>query len=342
VRTKNLFLVISIFILILQSAAFSGEVTKTGTTAAKFLSIGIGPRANAMGGAFTSLANDASAMYWNPAGIALLNQFEGIFTYTNLFVDIKLNYAGFVIPVGDFGTLGVNATILDYGEMEITTELNPEGVGTTFSAGSYAFGLSYARFITENFVVGATVKYVRENIYNSSAEGISFDVGTIFNTPFWDIRFSSSITNYGTKMQMTGDDLLIQHDPDPTRSGNNQSLDAYYSTDKFELPLKLQTGISKDFLFMDEQRLTLAVDALFPNDNEIFFNVGGELALLNNLFAVRAGYKTILVDDSPEGLTLGAGLNYDGLEYFGISVDYAYQEYQYLGDTHSFGVRLRF
>jgi hypothetical protein len=342
VKTKNLFLVILIFILALQSVMFCGEVTKTGTTAAKFLSIGIGPRANAMGGAFTSLADDASAMYWNPAGIAILNQYEGIFTYTNLFVDIKLNYFGFVFPLSDFGTLGVNATILNYGEMEITTELDPEGIGTTFSAGSYALGLSYARFITEDFAVGATVKYVREDIYNSSAEGISFDLGTIFNTPFWDIRFSSSITNYGTKMQMTGEDLLIRHDPDPTREGNNESLDAYYATDEFELPLRLQAGMSKDFIFLDEQRLTLATDALFPNDNEIFFNVGAELALLNNLFAIRAGYKTIMVDDSPEGLTLGAGLNYDGMEYFGISVDYAFQEYQYLGNTHSFGVRLRF
>lgn len=103
---------------------------------------------------------------------------------------------------------------------------------------------------------------------------------------------------------------------------------------------------------MEEQRLTIAVDAIFPNDNNQYINVGGELSFLNNLVAFRAGYKNLFLGDyeingvsyntSQEGLTLGAGINYDGLEYFGVSMDYAFQEFKYLGDTHSFGVRLRF
>ena len=60
------------------------QVTKTGTTAAKFLNVGIGSRANAMGGAFSSIANDATAMYWNPAGVANINEFQTIFTYTKI------------------------------------------------------------------------------------------------------------------------------------------------------------------------------------------------------------------------------------------------------------------
>lgn len=339
---KKLFLVLFAALVFMYNVAYSGDVKKTGTTAAKFLSIGIGPRANAMGGAYSSLADDASAMYWNPAGLSLVNQYEGIFTYTNLFADINLNYFGLVIPAGEVGTFGLNVTALNYGEMEITTELNPEGIGTTFSAGSYAFGFAYARHITEDFIVGINIKYIREDIFNSSANGFSFDVGTIFNTPFWGIRFSSSITNYGTKMQMSGDDLLIQHDSDPNRAGNNEKIDAFYSTDSFELPLRLQTGISRDFIFMEEQRLILAVDVLFPNDNSQYVNVGGELALLDNLIAFRAGYKTLFLENSQEGLTLGAGINYNSSEYFGISVDYAYQQFKYLGNTHSFGITLRF
>ncbi len=339
---KKLFLVLFAALVFMYNVAYSGDVKKTGTTAAKFLSIGIGPRANAMGGAYSSLADDASAMYWNPAGLSLVNQYEGIFTYTNLFADINLNYFGLVIPAGEVGTFGLNVTALNYGEMEITTELNPEGIGTTFSAGSYAFGFAYARHITEDFIVGINIKYIREDIFNSSANGFSFDVGTIFNTPFWGIRFSSSITNYGTKMQMSGDDLLIQHDSDPNRAGNNEKIDAFYSTDSFELPLRLQTGISRDFIFMEEQRLILAVDVLFPNDNSQYVNVGGELALLDNLIAFRAGYKTLFLENSQEGLTLGAGINYSKSEYFGISVDYAYQQFKYLGNTHSFGITLRF
>ena len=72
--------------------SFAQKVTKTGTTAAKFLSIGIGPRAISMGSAFSSVANDASAIYWNPAGIAYSDQFQGFFSNTSLFAGISLNY----------------------------------------------------------------------------------------------------------------------------------------------------------------------------------------------------------------------------------------------------------
>ena len=93
---------------------------------------------------------------------------------------------------------------LDYGTMDVTTEYYPEGTGEKFSASSYAFAISYARNITEDFFVGANIKYIREEIFNSSADGIAFDVGTIFNTPFYGIKFSSIITNFGPKLQITG------------------------------------------------------------------------------------------------------------------------------------------
>ncbi len=338
---KNL-LTFSILIFLLLNVGF-GQVTKTGTTAAKFLSMGIGPRANAMGGAFTSLANDASALYWNPAGAASMKQYEAMFTYTSLFkdLDISLNYAALVIPADDWGNFGVSITALDYGKMDVTTELYPDGTGEKYSASSYAFALSYARNITESFTAGITIKYIRELIFNSSAHGIAFDIGTIFNTPFYGIKFSSIITNYGSKLQMAGEDLLVRHDADPTRHGNNETVDAYYKTDKFDLPLKLQIGLSKDFQLLENQRFTLAIDATHPNDNAEYINIGGELALLGNILFLRGGYKTLLLKDSQEGLTFGAGLNYT-LGILTLGFDYAFQEYEFLGNTHSFGMLLKF
>jgi len=339
---KNFLLILFVLFALLQYEGYS-QLTKTGTTSAKFLSIGIGPRANAMGSAFTSVVNDASALYWNPAGAANLTDYEAMFTHMNLFkdLDISLSYAAIVIPTESWGNFGVSVTTLDYGTMDVTTEYFPEGTGEKFSASSYAFGLSYARNITEDFTAGITIKYISELIFNSSANGFAFDVGTIFNTPFYGIKFSSIITNFGPKLQMTGEDLLIRHDSDPTRNGNNATVDAYYKTDKFELPLKLQIGLSKDFQFLENQRLTVAVDATHANDNAEYINVGGELALFDELFFLRGGYKALFLKDSQEGLTLGVGLNY-ALGVFSIGFDYAFQEYNYLGDTHSFGVRLKF
>lgn len=336
-----IFVMLAAFV-ISQPFTYGSGVRKTGTTAAKFLSIGVGARANAMGGAFTSIANDASALYWNPAGIAFVNNFEGLFSYTSLFADINTDFLGIVIPAGEAGTFGLSVTAVNYGTMDVTTELYPEGTGETFSAGSYEFGLSYARFITDDFLVGISAKYIREDIYNSSASGIAFDVGTIFSTPFYGIKFSSAITNYGTKMQMSGQDLLIQYDSDPTRNGNNANVDANYATDRFELPLRLQIGLSKEFTFLDDQKFTLAVEGIHPNDNAQYLNVGGELSFFKSMLSLRAGYKTLLLEDSQEGLTLGVGIHYDGLQFFNFSVDYAYQKYTYLGNTHSFGVILDF
>jgi hypothetical protein len=339
---KKLLFVIPFIIAVVYTSALS-QVTKTGTTAAKFLSIGIGPRANAMGGAFSSVASDASALYWNPAGIALLTEHQAMFTYTNLFkdLDIKLNYLAVVLPTNGLGSFGLSVIALDYGDLPVTTEYYPEGTGETFSASSYAFALSYARSVTENFSAGITVKYVKEGIMNSSAEGIAFDVGTVFTTPFYGIKFSSIITNYGSKMQMAGEDLLIRYDADPQRNGNNETVDAYYKTEQFELPLKLQIGLSRSFQFIEGQRLTIAIDATHPNDNAEYVNVGGELSMLDDFIFLRGGYKTLFLRDSQEGLTLGVGLHYT-LGVFSVGVDYAFQQYNFLGDTHSFGVLFTF
>jgi len=339
---KNYSKLIFLSVILFYGTIFSQGVSKSGTTAAKFLSIGVGPRANAMGGAFSAVANDASSMYWNPSGIAFVDKFEGIFTYTEMFADINLNYFGVVIPTGESGNIGINVTALNIGEMDVTTEDFPEGTGETFTAGSYAFGLSYARFITDNFVVGANIKYIRENIFNSSAEGLAIDVGTTFNTPFYGIKFASSITNFGTKMNITGDDLLVRYDQDETTRGNNETVDAKLATDNFELPLRLQIGISKEIVFAENQRFILAVDANYPNDNEQWVNVGGELSLFNNLVFLRGGYKALFLDDSQEGLTFGVGLKYDQSNVLGIQVDYAYQQQEFLDNTHSFGIILSF
>jgi hypothetical protein len=339
---KKFLFVIAIFFLSLHCTGFS-QVSKTGTTAAKFLSVGIGPRANSMGGAYTSIASDASALYWNPAGISDLEKYQAMFTYTNLFNDlsISLDYFAMVIPAEDLGSFGISVTALDYGDMDVTTEYYPEGTGEKFSAASYAFGLSYAKTLTEWFSAGVTVKYITEEIFNSSANGFAFDAGTLFKTPFYGIKFAVMISNYGPPMSMSGEDLLIRYDSDPNRHGNNETVDAYYKTDDFELPLNLQIGISKDFQFLDGQRFIIAIDATHPSDNLEYANVGAEFSFLDNLISIRGGYNGLFLEDNQEGLTLGVGLNY-ALGIFSVGFDYSYQESQYLNYTNSFAVSFQF
>jgi len=318
------------------------QVTKTGTTAAKFLSIGEGPRALAMGGAYSSLANDAAAIYWNPAGIANTNQFQAMFANTALFAGITLNYFGLILPAGDVGNFGISATAINYGSMEVTTETQQDGTGEFFSPADYAFGLTYARPITVDFVVGATVKLITQNIYHSNATGVGFDIGTIFTTPFYGVRFASSITNFGTKMQMSGNDLMIRYNVDASRAGSNNTVDANIATDPFDLPLRLQFGVSRDFVFMENQRFTFAIDGIVPNDNNESVNVGGELALFDEMISLRAGYKSLFLVDSQEGLTLGVGFKYKRAGFIDIGIDYSYQKFKYLDNVNSFGITIKF
>ncbi len=332
---------ILIALLILLGVLQAG-VTKTGTTAAKFLNMGVGPRTIAMGGAYIPADNDAGAMYWNAAGIAGTTHIQAIFTQSNWIADIKLNYLGAVVPMGDMGVIGVNVTAVTMGDMLETTEYFPDGTGNTFSANMFAIGLTYARSLTENFIIGANIKYIQETISNSSAQGVALDIGTIFTTPFYGIRFATSITNFGTKMTISGQDLLFQSDPLPNSGGSVDRLNSYYETDPFDLPLRLQIGISKEFKITDDQRLSIAVDAAHPSDNSQFINTGAEWALFNERFFLRAGFKTLFLKDREEGLTLGAGFHYNSLGYMTFAIDYAYQQFKYLGDVHTFGVNIGF
>lgn len=324
------------------AAGYAQKVTKVGTTAAGFLNIGVGAKAIAMGGAYVAVAADATAMFWNPAGIARLPQAEALFDHSNWIADINFDYAGIVVPLGNWGTLGANATFLTMDKMERTTVFQPEGTGETFDAGSYAFGLSYARNLTDRFSIGFNVKYVNEHIYHSNAYAVALDVGTLFTTRLNGMQIGMSISNFGTKMAMSGRDVLVQHDTDPTVSGNNENINANLVTDHFELPLNFQVGVSMDLLKgAGNSNLIVAVDALHPNDDVESINIGGEY-VFNRIFSLRGGYKTLFARGSEEGFTLGAGLFTKVIGNTALKFDYAYQDFGVLENIQKFSVALRF
>ena len=341
-QRKRLILIISLSMALLFSLAMAQEVTKIGTAAAKVLSIPIGSRALAMGAAFVSVADDATALYWNPAGIGRLESTEFVFMHSNWLADLRYDFVGLTIPVSQLGTFGLSFSALTMGEMEITTEYEPEGTGETFSAGSFIAGISFARNLTDNFTIGGTVKYVTEKIWNSSAGAVAVDVGTLFNTPFYGIRLGASISNFGQKMQIMGDDLLVQKDIDASIAGNNESVNAYLATDKFDLPLVMRIGIAKEIIKTDFQKLTLAIDGLHPNDNTESLNIGGEYSTLKNIISFRGGLKSLGLKDREDRYTIGMGFNY----FLGggkrIRVDYAYEQFVHLKNIHQFTLAVKF
>ena len=326
---------------VFAASASSQNVTKVGTTAAKFLSIPVGARALAMGGAFVALANDASAMYWNPSGIASITQSEAVFTHADWLADISFNYGGVVVPIGEIGNIGVNFTSMTMADMERTTEESPEGTGQFFSAGSFAVGVSYARNLAEWFAIGGNVKYVNEYIWNSSATAFAVDVGTLFTTPFPGLRFGVAISNFGPKMRMTGDDLLVQKDI-TSNNGNNANITANLTTEGFDLPLHLRIGVAYQPISDDDNQVTICVDAAHPNDNSESINVGGEVMGFHRILALRGGYKSLGIKDSEEGFTVGGGVRYEVVTGLIAKFDYAFEKFGLLENVHKFTVGLLF
>jgi hypothetical protein len=295
-----------------------------------------------MGGAVTAVGGDLSAIYWNPAGLAHITGLEAAFTHNAWLAGIDFNYMAFAFQIPGFGILAASVTSLSVPEDDVRTVDEPLGTGERFGASDLAIGLSFARQLTNNFAIGASVKYIRQSIWHSSASTVAGDLGALFTTPFSGIRLGASLTNFGGDMRMDGRDLRFSEDPDPFNTGNVEFINALYETDRFPLPLLFRVGISGELLQTDDMRVTFGMDALHPNDNAESVNTGVEVAFNETIFA-RAGFASLLRDQSEEGVTLGAGINY---RVWGTStvlkVDYAYSDYGLLSSANRVSVGIRF
>lgn len=317
------------------------DVSKKGTVAAPFLSIGQGARATSMGSAYVSLSDDASAVYWNPAGLAKLHGTGAMFDRTAWFADVNYNFVSGYVNLGDAGTIGLSFTSSEYGDMKVTTIDAPNGTGELFSATDAVFALSYAMNLTDNFAIGFTPKIVYQSIWKMSATAIALDLGVQYVTPFDGIVLGMSISNFGTKMRLNGTSNLVLHDLDPTSTGNNGSIPANLQTDDWALPLNFRVGLGYSFHVLDDHKITLALDALHPSDNYESINVGAEYAYNDFLF-LRGGYKSLFLSDSEESFALGFGVKQALLNNLAIKLDYAYQNFGRLSNIQKFTVGIVF
>lgn len=324
-----------------QGSPDRGTITKVGTTAAQFLKLGVGARAIALGGTFVGEANDLSALYWNPAGLSKLAGSGVQLSHTNYLADIDYNYFAFGTNLGNAGTVAVSLIYLDSGEMEVRTTRQPEGTGERFDVQDLALQLSYGRALTDRFSIGGSLKYIREAIWHSSASSVAFDIGTLFTTPYEQLRLGASMSNFGPKMKMGGRDILFSEDPGLDQEGNVEIVNAAFLLDEHPLPLIFRVGLSWDAIETAEHRILVSTDAAHPNDNSQYVNFGTEYSF-RDLLALRVGYRNLFEEDGEEGLTFGAGLNVRIDRSLRARFDYAYAEFGRLEQTHWFTFDLLF
>ncbi len=335
--------ILILIIIALQAACYAGDFSKVGTAAAQFLKIGVGARAMALGGSFTAVANDVSTIYWNPAGITNLNGFSLAVSHNEWFADISHDFAGVVYSLSSSDFVALHVVALNTGEQEVTTVTQPEGTGIYYDVSDLAIGLSYARTLTDRFSVGFTAKYIQQNLYNESANTFAIDIGTYLRTGFHDLIIAMNMSNFGGNMQLEGRDLITITDINNQVSGN-YNPDANLKTEPWPLPLTFRVGLAMNFIGgndpiveSSQNRFTLAVDGVHPNDNTEKINVGGEYAWSEMVFA-RVGYK---INYYLERWSFGLGLRANVINQQ-VGFDYALVDFNDLGKVSQFSLELRF
>lgn len=323
---------------------FGQTISRAGTAAATFLKIGVGGRALGMGEAYTTQVQDVTALYWNPAGLARVARNQILLNHFDYIADLHFEFGGLVFPLHQIGSVGLFLAYLGMPDIERTTVMAPEGNGEKVSANSYAVGVSFARALTDRFAIGGNAKFLKETIWHSHASGIAFDIGVLYRTFFKNMKIGMTISNFGSDMKMSGRDMLTQHDISELYAGNNENINAHLDTEEFPLPMLFRVGLSanltEDFFHLPQYDWILAVDAVHPNDNREFLNIGSELRV-HHLLAFRAGYRQLFLADHEGGLTFGFGLhlNVMNAELF---LDYASIDYGRLEKQNKFSMIFAF
>lgn len=356
------------------------QFNNVGTSAANFLKIPVGARGAALGGAFTAIVDDATSLYWNPAGMASMERNEVSFNQNYWLLDLRQDFIAAAFVIDANSRIGLSVSYLSMGDMEQTTPSQPGGTGLEFSAYDVAMGIGYARRVTDRIAAGIQTKYVRQSISRSSASGLAFDVGLQYTSPWNDLHIGASITNFGTSLNMSGDDLRRNLDPDLGTGTNPTDVPLLLETEAYQLPMQFQFGIAFTPVRSSTFAFTPVLDVRKPRDLNQEVRIGGELAFLDafflrggvNAFAIEGDFfgKDDVVVEGKEGVTnptvgggymnpttitredfrdgsalfnVGAGLKYTlPSSGIGVKFDYAFSRIQTLDDAHRFGLAVMF
>lgn len=308
--------------LLVGSDAWSAEIfRKVGTAGAQFLKIGAGARAVGLGEAFVAVADDASAIWWNPAGVARIT-LEGksrlTLNHSTWPADISHEFFGYAFSYrGLPGSYAFSSTVLQMDPIEVRTEYSPEGTGETFDAGSFNLSLTWAKNLIDPFSFGINAKYVHMGLADENADGIAIDIGTLYYTGFKSIRIGMAIQSLGPSMKFIEDD--------------------------FALPTIFRVGTAADIVQSKNHNVLAAFEFDHPSDNAERASLGGEYTLKafqpNVTLQVRGGYR---YNRDEEGLAGGFGVEFPTGTGSFMRVDYAYSDMKYLEGTHKISAELRF
>jgi len=301
---------------------------REGTSSGTFLRIGVGARAEGMGETFVAVANDPSAIYWNPAGLASLQSREVAASHVAWPGDIQYDHVTLVIPSRRLGgSLGIQLGVLAT-RIQETTDIQPFGTGREFSYSDLVTGVAFARRWTDKLLVGAGAKFVREDLGSevggTTTNAVLFDVGSIFYLGLGSIRIATSLTNFGSEMRPSGQFV----------SPYSLEVRQY---DGFDPPMTFRFGVAFEPLETSSQRITTAVEMNQPADNQQQLKAGVEWSY-RRIFALRTGYNA---NADVMKFSAGAGFAASLASLHG-TLDYAYTDAGILGGINRLSLGVTF
>jgi hypothetical protein len=282
----------------------SDALAVPGTSGSRFLLLGVGGRAVAMGEAFAGLSDDASAAYWNPAGLTQLQGVEFLSMYNSWFEGVNHLYAGLAMKVDGKRALAIQANALAVGDIP-----RVDGTGVlegAFGASDVALAATYAQRVRDKISLSVGVKIIRETIDRESGVGFGIDVGGLYKpVPRLGIGFAVRNAGQGIK----------------------------YINDTSPLPTEIRAGVGYKVIERCLKEFTVTGDvAMMPADNTVTANLGGEL-VVSRMIALRSGAKigkTVVP-------TFGIGFTIRN-----ISIDWATELFGDLGNPNRLSVSLKF
>ena len=187
--------------ILIIAAALLGNTTiasDNGVAAADFLNIGVGARAAAMGGAYSAVADDATASYWNPARLVFIEQKQLAFSHHSWYQDLSYENLAVACAVSDRLTVAGNASYMSYGTIEGYDQYdNPTGqVASTYDL---SVGLSAGYSFTDNLACGLTGKMIVLSLAGHEASALASDIGLSYRLNQFD--FGLSLVNLGQKIK---------------------------------------------------------------------------------------------------------------------------------------------